>query len=111
MVDTSRILKTPRHISRLYVKNYRIHIHTHSRFPADQTVTESKCFQIERNNALNNCCLPPLSFIRHANGSEATVVAFNYESVHLGESQEVMREWLGALLVVRNGELACRLSN
>ena len=35
MVDTSRILKTLGPISRLYVKNYTIHIHTHSRFPAD----------------------------------------------------------------------------
>ena len=35
MDDTSRILKTLRPISRLYVKNYTIHIHTHSRFPAD----------------------------------------------------------------------------
>ena len=46
------------------------------------------------------------SFVR-----DCTVVAFNYESDHLGESQEVMREWLAALLVARNGELACRLSN
>ena len=46
------------------------------------------------------------SFVR-----DCTVVAFNYESDHLGESQEVMRKWLAALLVARNGELACRLSN
>ena len=46
------------------------------------------------------------SFVR-----DCTVVAFTYESDHLAESQEVMREWLAALLVARNGELACRLSN
>ena len=46
------------------------------------------------------------SFVR-----DCTVVAFTYESDHLGKSQEVMREWLAALLVARNGELACRLSN
>ena len=74
MVDTSRILKTLGPISRLYVKNYTIHIHTPHVFLPIQTYTESKCFQIERNNALNNCCLPPLSFIRHSNGSEATIL-------------------------------------
>ena len=66
MVDT--ILKTLGHISRLYVKKL------HNSYSHSLTFSRQSRLQIERNKALNNCCLPPLSFIRHANGSEVTVV-------------------------------------
>ena len=58
MVDTSRILKTLRHFSRLYVKNYTIHIHTHSRFPTDQNASRLK----EIMRWIIVACFPFLSY-------------------------------------------------